>query len=510
MTAQVLPGTAPPSTRQYESSSRLRASERQYRPLTIEPSVSVEETFTDNVNLQPNSARRSDFVTELVPSIRVSGQSTRVRLDGTVAASAQLYARTGSNDRIVPLVNLNGTVEAVERFFFVDAAAQVSQDYVSPFGGRSPSLVNQPANQFTSQWYNVSPYVKGERGATLTYELRDNNIWTNLNNTAIPNGRSYTNEIIGNITRAATPLGWGLDYHRTDTQFAQQESQIMELARVRALWRPDPSLQLSASSGYEHNQFPLSDYRDVIYGVGLNWRPSERTVVDGTWEHRFFGSSYRVVWDHRTPLTAWSFAASRDVSSYPQLLAQFPSGGIVPLLLDTVFQTRIPDPIQRQQFVLAFMQDRGLPVVLTGPFNVYLQRFFLQENARASGAFIGARNTVLLNVYRTRTENISGTGQSNPLVDLLSNTTQVGTSLVWTHMLSGAARLVADVDYLRARANETLDGTSKQLTFRAVVITAASRNTNVHAGVRFQDFRSNITDGWREAAAFIGLSHTFR
>ncbi len=490
---------------------RARA-QTQQRPLALVPTISLEETLTDNVNLKPAATRRGDLVTQIIPGLQITENGARTKLNGTITVPILLYARTGSeNNRAVPQINLLGKVEAIDRLLFVDGAVYVTQEYFTPFGSRSASLVNNPDNAYIAQNYRVSPYLKGVTPGGLSYELRDNNIWSNLSSTPISVNNSYTNEIVANLTRQPLPLGWALDYNRSDVKFKGQEPQITELGRSRVLYRADPAIELSASLGYEHNRYPFAEYNDFIYGAGARWRPTERTNVDATWEHRFFGSSYRLVFDHRTPLSIWTIDASRNVTSYPQVLAQIPAGGIVPLLLDFLFTSRIPDPVQRQQFVLAFMQDRGLPLVLTSPFNLYTQQIYLEERASATAGLIGVRNTLFVTGYRARVQPIIASGSSlPPIIELLNNNTQVGAGLVWTYNLTAVSTLAASVDYVHTTANPPLSGKTDQGSLRIVVTTPMSANTSVYAGARFQSLHSDFSDSSRELAGYAGITHTFR
>ena len=96
-------------------------------------------------------------------------------------------------------------MELYPRLFFIDGAVQVSQEYLSPFGPRPQNLVNATDNRYTAQSYRVSPFIRGETGTRLAYELRNNNTWTkgNIADTSTSSGAStttddaYTNEIFG-------------------------------------------------------------------------------------------------------------------------------------------------------------------------------------------------------------------------------------------------------------------------------------------------------------------------
>jgi uncharacterized protein (PEP-CTERM system associated) len=516
--AQVVSPVVPPPTpldparRQAEELLARQEAQTQQRPLTIVPTLIVELTATDNVNLEPGPRRRSDFVTQIAPGCTISGRTPRLVVEGAVAAPILIYANTGDeNNRVVPHVNVVGTLEAVERLVFVEAAAHATQEYFTPFGARSASIVSNPANAYVSQVYSVSPYIRSTTPGGLVYELRDDNIWANLNSEPIETARSYTNRLRGHVAREPLPLGWALEYERNEIDFEGQDSQLLELARAVARYRPDPSLELAAGVGYERNQFPLTDFDDIIYSAGVRWRPTQRTTVDAFWEHRFFGSSYRFVFDHRTPLTVWQVLASRNVTSYPQVIADIGAGTIVPLMLDALFSSRIPDDAQRAQFVLQFMRDRGLPLVMTSPLTLYTQQIYLEERASATVGLIGARNTLFMSAYRLRTQPLSGSGVVlPPAFDLLNNNTQTGAGVAWTYRLSGTSTFNAAADYLHTAANPPLEGESDQATLRMVWTTSISPNTSAYAGARYQSLRSDFNDPTRELAGYVGLTHTFR
>src|SRR5690349_20180283 len=158
----------------------------------IEPSISGQLYWTDNVNLTAID-RRSDFVTEIVPRLVFAENSANSTLTGTISAPILLYANTGSeNNRVLPEASLVGTLRLYPRVFFVDGSIQVTQEFVSPFAPRPTNLVNATNNRYTAQSYSVAPYLKGDGPSNFHYELRDSNIWTNTN--ALSNAdRAYMN-----------------------------------------------------------------------------------------------------------------------------------------------------------------------------------------------------------------------------------------------------------------------------------------------------------------------------
>ena len=476
----------------------------------LEPSVDALFTLTDNVNLTTTD-RKADFVTQLTPGLRFSEQSAHTRLQGNVQVPVLLYARTGSqNDDVEPQVALSGIAELVERLFFVEAAVNVSQQYLSPFGPTPVDLSTATNNRYTAQSYRVSPILRGDAGNGLTYQLRDDNIWSNESNTTFVTQSAYTNELNGKLTQEPRPLGWQLEYDLSETHFVDQAPQRSQIARAHMLARPDPTFEWSLDAGYENNNFPGVNESGAVYGGGVRWRPTDRTTVDATLEHRFFGGSYHVTIDHRTPLSIWSIRASRDITTYPQQLAAFAAGEDVNALLNRLFSSRFTDPLQRQQFVDQFIRERGLPATVGGPLSLYTQEVLLQESFEARAGLIGARNSILASVFRLRTEPVGDVGTLLPALLAQDNNTQTGGTVTWTLKVTPLYTLATSGTYTRTVENVGDGQLTRQFALTSSLAAPLSPLTRGFVGVRWQRLLSNFGNDYRETAVFVGINHIFR
>lgn len=477
----------------------------------IEPALRGDLYWTDNVNLAATD-RKSDWVTQITPSLTFTGKGAEASVSGFISAPLLLYANTGgSNNRVLPQANINGTAALYPKFLYIDASADVSQQFISPFAPRPQGLISDTANRYTAQSYRISPYIKGESRGDLQYELRNNNIWTNATNVAVTGDQSYTNEIVGHLTQQPRPFGWGANYDRVDSQFNGRDSFVTEIGRLNALWQPDLSWQFSLSGGYEDNHFPFQDVSGATYGAGFRWRPSGRTSADVDVEHRFFGASYHATLLHRTALSIWTLRASRDLTTYPQDLANLPAQGNTAVLLDSLFASRITDPLARQAFVEQLIRERGLPSTLTGPLDLFSQQITLQENIEGSVNLLGVRNAVLVSAYRRRTEPVPGSALA--LIDVIPLTqidnTQVGANVVWTYRLTPLYTLTSNADWSRTSVNDEGGENSKQGTLQVILSAPLSRLTTVYTGARYQRFTSNLQGRIEESAVFVGISHSF-
>src|SRR5207249_5597823 len=344
--------------------------------------------------------------------------------------------------------------------------------------------------------------------------VRSDNSWTTATQTALALAKTYDNHSIARLDHAPTPWGWTAEFDRDDLKYSDQPSLVQQLVRgkIRHLLRPD--LEISASAGYEWNRLTLTEENNAIYGAGISWHPSERTTLTGSWEHRFFGPSYSLQFDHRTPLSAWTFTASRNTTNYPQNFLSLPTGGNVAALVDAAFTTRFPDPLQRQQAVSQFLSQTGLPAQLDSPVNFYTEQITLTRLISGTVALIGARNVVAFTAFESKNRALEPPS-TVPLPTLLlsQNNTQRGVNASFSHLLSALTSMNVGATLIRAREDATQDlsvsGKSTQEFFQFLVQTQLGPKTIAFTGARYSIYNAEIFNSYREAAVFVGFDHRF-
>jgi uncharacterized protein (PEP-CTERM system associated) len=155
------------------------------------------------------------------------------------------------------------------------------------------------------------------------------------------------------------------------------------------------------------------------------------------------------------------------------------------------------------------IRDRGLPALLSGAVPLLAQQVTLTESANATAGILGARNSILFTVFRSRNEPLPGEELAGLLSDQ-NNNTQIGASAAWTHQLKQNLALATTFDWSRTSANVQSGESTRLYSLRAFLSTSLSALTSVYGGVRYQDSRSDIGESFREAALFVGLIHMFR
>jgi uncharacterized protein (PEP-CTERM system associated) len=489
------------------------------RGFFLEPVIIIEETASSNVNFdQGNRDRKGDFITQITPGARLRAGTAHMQVDGTIALPVFLYARTGGeNNRVLPLVQLDAKLDALDRHLFLDAGVNVQRAFASPFGARPTAAEVATSNEFTAQVYRLAPALRGELPNALHYDVTDSNTWTAASNTSNGSGtaaqidNTYTNDLKASLARDPTPLGGHFDYQRTDVRFSEQPSMLTRIARAYADALVAPGLKLSVGGGYEDNDYTVVTAKGAVYGFGVHWTPDRRTTLDGNWEHRFFGGSYRVDLEHRTPLTVVSFNASRDVSTYPQQVVSLTAGSSIGRVLDNLFQSRFPDPAQRQEAVDTLVRNYALPATLAGPVDLFTLQATLLTRAQLLVGLLGVRNNVYVSAYRQRNEALGARfGEVSSLFPP-DNTVQTGGDLVWSSRLTPSRTLTAMVSYLHTTGELgfTRNGFTDNGSATLMLTVPITVRTSVRAGARYQLVHSNVQPDAEEAAVFVGIAHRF-
>ena len=96
---------------------------------TITPSVTVEGTYSDNINLSHDN-EQSDQVLEIVPAVRIQGEGRRLRLNFDYSAQGLHYFENTNDDEVNHRLQSGLNSELIENHLFLDATANISQQLI--------------------------------------------------------------------------------------------------------------------------------------------------------------------------------------------------------------------------------------------------------------------------------------------------------------------------------------------------------------------------------------------
>ena len=476
-------------------------------------SIGANLTATDNVFLAPAGQEQRDLVLGVVPSFSASLDAARLKVNVNLSPTLYTYMQNQQADYIAGAGSAVASLEAAEKFFYIDGFVQNYQTFISPFATQPESGASITNNRTQTTVLNLSPYIKSTTSSGVSYLFRDDNTWSTSDTAGLSN--VYVNNLTATVDGPTDRwVRWGVDYNYNYTRFQNNEAPFrLQLGRLRGTHFVDPQLSLTADVGYEKNDYTLSGYHGPIYGAGFDWKPTERADIYANAEHRFFGTSYSVGFNNRTRLTAFSLSASRGIQTYPQQLT-VPAGSTA-FVLDKIFQATIPDPVARQQAVNDFIQKTGLPPTLGAPFNYYTNQIYVVEQVGASFGLIGARNSLTFSLFWYNSTPVTASGQALPIAFASSNAiTQSGGGVAFSHQLSAYTSLTANVNRVSNRTAGSTFNTigavgSVQTTYWVGVAQQLSPKTSGTLGVRYVNFDSDLFSSYTELAVVAGIVHTF-
>jgi uncharacterized protein (PEP-CTERM system associated) len=465
--------------------------------------------LTNNVNLAPSGQTESEAVVTVTPGISAIREGARLKVSVNYAPSAVWYTQGTNSNTWYNTLSATGSLEAVEDFFFIDARASISQQFLSPFGPTPTDLAVPTANRSNVTSLGVSPWIRGVFGGTgITYFARNDSSWTSAGGSG--GGTGYSNYSVARINGAPAKVAWGLEYDRRNTNYQDQSGFINENYRARLTWTIDPQFSVYGTGGYQNNNFSTTQRSGAIYGGGFNWRPSERTSVAAGYEEQFYGPSWFGNATYRTPLSFWSLAGSRQLSSYPQEALALPPGDTA-ATLNNVLLSRFPDPVARQAEVQRLITTYGIPGFLVAPQSFYTQNVFVNERISLTAGLIGLRNTVTFVVFTGYSENIPAT--SNVAVQgafaTATRINQQGASGIWSHRLTPLTSLNFLASRTEADAQQPIGSKSTTDQFNLTLARPLGPKTNASIGFRYTIFDTNVGNDYREAAVLATVGHTF-
>lgn len=477
------------------------------RPWSFVPRITVAETLTDNV-APASGIKRSDQVTEIAPGLRFDSFGPRLNFHLDYQLRQLVYAQESGRRNTQNHLNAFGTLEAVDKWLYLDVAGVIAQQEVSPFGLQSASTVNVNPNRVETTSVRVSPYIKGSFAGAADYELRYNRSATRSSSALVSDvdTEEWTGTLKGPTPLAA--LDWALEGSHKNIDY--QSGRDVDADRFRGLlaYRLHPEFRVSVSAGQEANNFASANRQTHdTYGYGFDWQPSERTRISAFREKRFFGYGHTISATHRTPLTALQFVDTRDVSILPGRFNTVGFGSIHDLLSAQLISS-IPDPVERTRYVDSLLQQFGISPDVQVTRSFFSSRVSAERRQELSYTLQGKRNILTLAVGRTERERLDSSASAGDIFATVRDIRQRGYSINFGHRLTPLTTLNA----LAAQQNSSGVGNGLHTQLRSLhvgVTTQLGPNTTASLGVRRALFDSNTGLSYGEKALIGSITARF-
>lgn len=376
--------------------------------LTLESSVlNISERATGN---------GTEYLVRASPSLTMAHRGGRVQ--GTLIYNGALSTRRGIDDRedseYLNNLSANYLFEVIDGIGFVDARASITQQTIAAVGTPA-GFLESSANRTEVRSVALSPYVRGPLSTVAEYEVRAAATVTRGGRDTASDSDIYQGLFTLRSPNRGALFGWGLSGSRQRVKFLVSAAPtITDRVNAEVSFQPDIDWRFAVNGGVERTDVVgalRQEYEN--YGASVQWTPSPRTSVAVQGEERYFGRAYRATIAHRLARSTFRFTTSQDVNIGSGALAQ---GQAITLyeLYFSQFASAIPDPVQRDQFVLALIAATGRSrdeVVSGGLFGN--SGIALERRNDLIWTWAGPRLTMNASAYGVNTERVD-TGGVNP------------------------------------------------------------------------------------------------
>ena len=378
---------------------------------TVKPILTLSENFSDNIARAPRGKEQSDLITQLNPGLTLTGTGPSLTLNTQYTMQNLLYARNSQNNAIRHNLTGNAHSELIKERFFIDGVASVSQQYTNTLGPQALNNFNITANRADVRSLSISPYLRNRFQGWANSEVRYTHGIVSTSAVGLANNQTDSLSLSLNSGHSFTALRWGIHYSKQKSSYGNALKAINNQTYAANLgYMITPRFSLNASVGYEKSDYAsiASQPQGSHYSAGFTWSPSQRTSVDASIGHRFFGNNFALHAKHRSRHTTWSLGYSEDITSTQSQL----------------------------------LMNTGLPAqIFPGPANFFTNRVFLQKSLAASAAINGKRNSVTFNLFNTMRTSQTSQALNLGLLGALNQTlsdqsTQLGGNATWSSNIS--------------------------------------------------------------------------
>lgn len=471
------------------------------------PSIGLTETWSDNPRLLVESVAipvESGWITTVTPGLALDHRGPRLRITADYRYQHDFYSEGAGPDNSRNFLNALATYDLVERRFWLEGRANITQERLSAFGAAVvPDAPGSNENRVETRILGISPVLRGSYGDVAEYVARANATRLRAEGAV----ETDTFEALATLRSAAPAarLGWSADVSALSTRSEGQATLQDFRARAALVYAPMSQVHISLIAGYEDSDFaPEDEQRRATPGIGIEWSPGPRTQFAAIAQDRWFGTGHLATLRHRSARTIWDIRSRRTAETMSSSI----SGGALTLenLMADLLAASIPDPVARAEAVRRRLTEFGSqPTTLGHTF--LTERPYLINAVDATVALVGVRNTITFTGLRqTQTALLTSTQATDSFADSTAIRTH-SYSANWTYALTPLTSLTASTSRLRSVGLDPGSPTTNQELDTVYLSTRLGPRTTASLGVRRVVFDSTVqAENYKENAVFGSIS----
>ncbi len=460
-----------------------------------------------------DSTAKTDTLVSLVPSLSVRAVGAQAQFLADVSLEGVAHLQGDSSTSLRPRGQVSLKVSPIENTLHLEASALAERRGANAFDLRPDGL--GAVNDATYLRTRVMPSFERALTPNLALQVRSEHVWTRMVDVSGPPDPAQSSRATDQLLRLESrplPLGWALELGHQAGRLSSASEDTIDLTSARgvASYAAGEQLTLGASLGRERTQYSLVDRQDTLYGLRARWRPSERSDIRVSYEHRFFGAGIDFEARHRSPYLSLSLRLNRQPVVQAGRYLVDPASNGVNAILDGILTTRVTDPAARAGAVQSLVTGMGLPSTLSGAVDLTAQHAQLHEGATATAVLLGRRSVVSATVYLQRQRRLDQALDLLPPTGTIGDTEQRGVELRLAHKLSATTAVEGGVRMNRVRGLAEDKGQwSNDNSVRISLTYTLSPRSSLQFTLRRQLLDSNVVIPTNESALSVRLSQRF-
>ena len=422
------------------------------RPFILTPVLTIGQSFTDNAD--PTAVtRKPDWVATISPGIRIVSRTGSLVGSLDYALNANIHSRGTGGSEIQNALAAAFVAEVIEKRAFVDVKSSISQQSISAFGVISATTQQANRNRTEVSTLSLTPFARGNIAGIVDIDARASYGKTHSKSSLARDSENSSASL--QASGRAGKLGWVADVGNQTSNY--ESGRRTHTGRVGGglTFTPDIDLRFSGRLGRESTDVINGrTEQNTTWGGGVDWTPTERTLVNLQADHRYFGTSRSVTLQHRLARSIFRFTDSQDATTNSTGTTG-PGTFTAYDLIFAQFASLEPDVVRRDVLVRNYLAANGINPSSGLGSGFLSSAVSLLHRQDASMALQGQRSSVLFGFFRTETRRLDRLATGGDDLSRTSLLRQLGYNLTLAYRLTPTASM--NVGVLRQK---TLDSGS--------------------------------------------------
>jgi uncharacterized protein (PEP-CTERM system associated) len=448
---------------------------------SIEPVISVQETYNYNITLAPSGSEQADFITSITPGLRLNREGRRLDLQLDYNIQGLIYLDNSENNDYFNNLNINSQSEIIDEHLFVDFNLKQSPQNTSNTGRTSTDNLSVTEDRDDVLTYEITPRWEQRFGSFSNMDIRINR------NEIISDtlSGSTSNKLEFSLSSGArfTRFLWDLKFENEKINNEASSNTRFTTLRGDLRYLVTRKFAFKFSIGKDSNDFSSStgSVNGLLWRIGAVWNPSTRTSFEATVGERFFGSDIFVELSHITRRTRWSAKFTKEPSTTRATILDQQ----VFNLIDS-FGEPIINPVIGEQAIL----NTDVPVQTS--------EVLIRSSLSGNVNYKIRKNTFDLNIYHLELDyQLTGDKEES-----------LGARGTWNWDIGKRSQSVFNIGWDKQSLRTGVDDTYSTLEYRLNHRLTPSLSGNIGARYIVKDSNISVSE-YDEARVFIGLDKTF-